>query len=83
MEDLSLALKAMFSQMKGDDILEKANIIGIGGNEIKHLDTEPNESTVVRLLLKEDSCNYSIDQLSMISQVIFQNGHCQVSIACR
>lgn len=72
MEDLSLALKAMFSQMKGDDILEKANIIGIGGNEIKHLDTEPNESTVVRLLLKEDSCNYSIDQLSMISQVIFQ-----------
>lgn len=72
MEDLSLALRAVFSQMDGDKILKKANIFSEGKNGIKHLDTEFEESTLIELLLKEDVSNYSIDQLSMIGQVVAQ-----------
>lgn len=70
MENLSIALRAMFSQMDGDEILRAANFIGPFNIESKHWDTECKESKIVKLLLREGSDDYSIDQLSMIEQVI-------------
>ena len=71
MENLSLALRAMFSQMSGDDILKEAGFVPLG-DEGFHLDAQCEESTIVRMLLREDGNNYSIDQLPMIGQVVNQ-----------
>lgn len=71
MENLSMALRAMFSQMSGDEILKEAGIAP-SGMEKSHLDAQSGESTIVKLLLNEDSFHYSIDQLSMIGQVVTQ-----------
>lgn len=65
-----MALRAMFSQIKGDDIL---TALDLSKNiDPKHLDAECLESKIVKLLLREDSNSYSIDQLSMISQLVTQ-----------
>lgn len=69
MEDLSIALRAMFSQMQGDDILRELGVVPLG-SDVTHIDTECLESQIVKLLLREDCGKYSIDQLSMISQVV-------------
>lgn len=66
-----MALRAMFSQMSGDEILKEAGIAPLGMVK-SHLDAQSEESTIVKLLLKEDSFHYSIDQLSMIGQVVTQ-----------
>lgn len=71
MENLSMALRAMFSQMSGDDILKEAGFVPLGDEKF-HLDTQCEESTIVRMLLRENGNNYSIDQLSMIGQVVNQ-----------
>ena len=71
MENLSMALRAMFSQMSGDVILKEAGMVPLGA-EKSHLDTQCGESTIIKLLLQEDNNHYSIDQLSMIGQVINQ-----------
>lgn len=71
MENLSMALRAMFSQMSGDKILKEAGIAP-SGMVNSHLDAQCGESTIVKLLLNEDSFHYSIDQLSMIGQVVTQ-----------
>lgn len=68
MENLSLALRAMFSQMSGDDILKEAGFVPLGDEEF-HLDAQCEESTIVRMLLREDGNNYSIDQLDRKSVV--------------
>lgn len=68
MEDLSLALRAMFSQMKGDEIL---NALYRKDNfPTEHLDSECGESLIMKKLMCEDECNYTLDQLSMIGEVI-------------
>ena len=65
-----MALRAMFSQIKGDDIL---TALDLSKNiDPKHLDAECLESKIVKLLLREDSNSYSIDQLSMVSQLVTQ-----------
>ena len=66
-----MALRAMFSQMSGDVILKEAGMVPLGA-EKSHLDTQCGESTIIKLLLQEDNNHYSIDQLSMIGQVINQ-----------
>lgn len=71
MENLSMALRAMFSQMSGDDILLEAGFVPLG-DEKCHLDAQCEESVIIKMLLKEDCNNYSIDQLSMIGQVVNQ-----------
>ncbi len=68
MEDLSMALRAMFSEMEGDKILESLDLSKSIGP--KHLDAECEESDIMKLLLNEDNNNYSLDQLSMICQII-------------
>ena len=68
MEDLSMAIKAMFSQMKGDEILKALNLSCY--TPVTHLDAECGESVIMKLLMREDNNNYSLDQLSMIGQII-------------
>lgn len=68
MEDLSLALRAMFSQMKGDEILNA--LYRKDNYPIEHLDSECGESLIMKKLMCEDECNYTLDQLSMIGEVI-------------
>ena len=51
MENLSMALRAMFSQMSGDDILKEAGFVPLGDEKF-HLDTQCEESTIVRMLLR-------------------------------
>jgi len=68
MEDLSMALRAMFSQIKGDDIL---TALDLSKNiDPKHLDAECEESQVMKLLTQVDKDSYSLDQLMMIGQII-------------
>lgn len=63
-----MALRAMFSQIKGDDILES---LALSSNvEHKHLDAECKESDIMKLLLGEEANAYSLDQLSMICQIV-------------
>lgn len=71
MENLSMALRAMFSQMSGDTILQEAGFVPYG-DEKCHLDSQCEESVIIKMLLHEDSIHYSIDQLSMIGQVVNQ-----------
>lgn len=68
MEDLSMAIKAMFSQMEGDEILKALNLSCY--TPVTHLDAECGESVIMKLLMREDNNNYSLDQLSMIGQII-------------
>lgn len=68
MENLSMALRAMFSEMNGDDILKSLDISK--NIDPKHLDAECEESDIMKLLLSEDNNNYSLDQLTMISQIV-------------
>lgn len=48
MEDLSLALRAMFSQMKGDEILNA--LYRKDNYPIEHLDSECGESLIMKNL---------------------------------
>ena len=71
MENISIAIKALFTKISGDDILKNA---GFGntedkGHELKHLDTDVSESMIVNRLLKLDS-KRTIDQISMLEQII-------------
>lgn len=75
-----MALRAMFSQMSGDDVLQEAGFVPLG-DEKCHLDTQCEESVIIKMLLKEDSNNYSIDQLSMIGRWSIKNGLCQAPVA--
>ena len=49
MEDLSLALRAMFSQMKGDEILNA--LYRKDNYPIEHLDSECGESLIMKKLM--------------------------------
>lgn len=70
MEHLGIALRAIFSQQKGDLILRKAGFIHPFRGNVVHLDTELDESDISKLLLREEQQVYSIDQLSMTGQVV-------------
>ena len=49
MEDLSLALRAMFSQMKGDEILN--TLYRQDNFPTEHLDSECGESLIMKKLM--------------------------------
>lgn len=67
MENLSIALRALFLKQKGDDILNSG-----------HLDTNIKESLITKLLLQEKPDGYTISQLVMSAQVIqeWMRGDC-------
>jgi len=70
MEHLSIALRALFSKQKSDDILASMGFLESNKSGTKHLDSELTESQITNLLLKEETRNYSIDQLSMTGQLV-------------
>lgn len=59
MENLSIALRALFSKQTGDDILKSI-----------HLDANISESLITKLLLREKHDGYTISQLIMTAQAI-------------
>lgn len=71
-ENISIAIKALFTKISGDEILKNAgfwNTEDVKSQEFKHLDTDVSESMIVNRLLKLDS-NRTIDQISMLEQII-------------
>ena len=70
MEHLSIALRALFSKQDGDEILRLAGFLKNKDSNIRHLDTDFDESELNKLLQREEQGNYSIDQLSMTGQLV-------------
>lgn len=73
MQQLAIALRALFSKISGDEILRHAGFLHnkiTQISEIIHLDSSINESAINQLLQKADETTYSIDQLSMTSQMV-------------
>lgn len=70
MEHLSIALRALFSKQDGDEILRLAGFLKNKDRNIRHLDTDFDESELNKLLQREEQGNYSIDQLSMTGQLV-------------
>ena len=79
MEQLSIALRSLFSRQSGDDILSAAGYLPCRNSHayhnesddgITHLDCEMTESDIISLLYKEEDRNYSLDQLAMTGQMI-------------
>lgn len=74
MEHLSMALRALFNKVKGDDILKNAGFLTDEKDtvaEVRHLDTNLQESEITNLLLNVVAqTKYSIDQLSMTGQMV-------------
>lgn len=79
MEQLSIALRSLFSRQRGDTILDAIGyLLGCKehgyhndrGNDITHLDCDMTESEITSLLYKEEDKNYSLDQLAMTGQMI-------------
>lgn len=73
MENLSLSLKAIFSQQDADEILRAAGLLksksgSCFGN--RHLDIDLNESEITSLLLDVEKGRYSIDQLALTGQMV-------------
>lgn len=73
MEHLSNALRALFAEQNGDDVLYNAGLLRKNGkynsNECIHLDTKIKESHVMRLLKKANIYN-TVDQQTIVCQVI-------------
>lgn len=75
MENISIAIKALFSKVSGDEILKLAGFIfndevkKEDADDIIHIDSKIQESMVVNRLLKVDR-ERSIDQISMLEQII-------------
>lgn len=69
-----MALRALFSKVKGDDILKNARFLSDEKDavvEVRHLDTDLQESEITNLLLDVVAqTKYSIDQLSMTGQMV-------------
>lgn len=69
-----MALRALFSQVKGDDILRNAGFLNDDReviSEVRHYDTDLQESEITNLLLDAvEPTKYSIDQLSMTGQMV-------------
>ena len=74
MEHLSMALRALFNKVKGDDILKNAGFLSDEKDavlDVRHLDTDLQESEITNLLLNVVAqTKYSIDQLSMTGQMV-------------
>lgn len=73
MQQLSIALCALFSKISGDEILWNAGFMQKKNThmvDITHIDSGINESTITTLLQKADETTYSIDQLLMTSQMV-------------
>lgn len=73
MQQLAIALRALFSKISGDEILRHAGFLhnkNIHITDIIHYDSSINESTINQLLQKADETTYSIDQLTMTSQMV-------------
>lgn len=72
-----MALRALFSKVKGDDILKNAGFLGDengGVAEVRHFDTDLQESEITNLLMGiVGPTKYSIDQLSMTGQMVISN----------
>lgn len=73
MEHLSNALRALFAEQNGDDVLYNAGLLRRSGkynsNECIHLDTGIKESHVMRLLKKANIYN-TVDQQTIVCRVI-------------
>lgn len=73
MEHLSNALRALFAEQNGDDVLYNAGLLRrngkINSGECIHFDTEMKESHAMRLLKKAYIYN-TIDQQAIVCQVI-------------
>ena len=75
MENISIAIKALFGKVEGDEILKKAGYIPLEEQErndeddITRIDSKIQESMVVNRLLKVDR-GRSIDQISMLEQIV-------------
>lgn len=73
MQQLAIALRALFSEISGDEILQHAGFLYSKGSHITdiiHDDSSISESVINRLLQKADDTIYSIDQLSMTGQMV-------------
>ena len=68
MENISIAIKALFRGISGDEILKCAGFLDARGQKL-HIDTAIEESMIVKRLLKEDA-GRTIDQISMLGQII-------------
>lgn len=75
MENISIAIKALFGKVEGDEILKKAGYLPFDKQEkdndedIIRIDSKIQESMVVNRLLKVDR-DRSIDQISMLEQIV-------------
>ena len=72
MENISKAIKALFVNIDGDEILRKAGFLpspkGANSENIR-MDADIQESTIVKKLLAVDPKN-TIDQLNIIAQIV-------------
>lgn len=73
MQQLTIALRALFSKISGDEILRNAGFLRNKNaciTDIIHYDSNINESVINQLLQEADETTYSIDQLIMTSQMV-------------
>ena len=73
MQQLTIALRALFSKITGDEILRNAGFLRNKNTcimDIIHYDSSINESVINQLLQEADETTYSIDQLIMTSQMV-------------
>ena len=72
MENLSSVIRALFVKMDGDEVLRELGFWNIEEKDSiipSHLDTDIMESNIVNRLLEVNS-NSTIDQLSMLGQIV-------------
>lgn len=72
MENLSSVIRALFVKMNGDEVLRELGFWNIEEKDsiiLSHLDTDIMESNIVNRLLEVNS-NSTIDQLSMLGQIV-------------
>lgn len=69
MENISKAIRALFTGIDGDEILKQAGFYNSNNTCSFHYDTEIKESEIIKKLLPIDTKS-SIDQIFMLTQII-------------